>query len=437
VFADVGEVEVGRQVENLELPTDEQRQEMARLNDAIAIAKQATVGDSPSEAAQQRLKELEGELGKLRATIRKTLVTQAVPRRTTRILPRGNWLDESGEVVDAAIPAVFQPVTGEQIECNSRLDFARWLVSDGNPLTPRVFVNHLWRVMFGTGLVTTAEDFGAQGSYPTHPMLLDWLAGEFRDSGWNVKHLLKLIAMSRVYQQSSDTDALSLQHDPFNRWLNRQHRYRLEAEFVRDNALAVSGLLKPEIGGASVKPYQPDGYWAQLNFPKRTYRADDGDRQYRRGLYTYWCRTFLHPSLVAFDAPSREECTARRTRSNTPLQALVLLNDPSYVEAARALTDLVLGDPPTQNGEDDHARIKWAFERVLFRAATPPELEVVQRVLNEQRARYRSSPGDARSLLRVGQQPDFKGDDLAAAEAAAWMSAMRVMLNLHETITRS
>src|SRR5262249_26979879 len=210
-----------------------------------------------------------------------------------------------------------------------------------NPLVARVFVNRLWELYFGQGLVKTLDDFGSQGVWPTHPDLLDWLAVEFRASGWGVKHVGKLMVMSETYQQPSKATEEIKQADRYNLLLARQARFRLDAEVVRDNALAVSGLLVRRVGGKSVKPYQPPGYWAHLNFPVREWQNDSGESLYRRGLYTYWCRTFLHPSLLAFDAPSREECTVERARSNTPQQALVLLNDPSYVEAARVLAERI------------------------------------------------------------------------------------------------
>ena len=221
-------------------------------------------------------------------------------------------------------------------------------------------------LMFGQGIVKTTEDFGSQGAAPSHPELLDWLASEFVASGWDVKHLLKLIVMSATYRQSSVASEQQRQLDPDNRWLARQGRFRLDAELVRDNALAVSGLLSPKIGGPSVKPYQPAGYWAYLNFPTREWKNDRGENQYRRGLYTFWQRTFLQPSLMAFDAPTREECTAERTRSNTPLQSLVLLNDPTYVEAARVFAARIV----KEGGAKPAERIDWAFRQALSRSAT-------------------------------------------------------------------
>jgi mono/diheme cytochrome c family protein len=445
-FADIAEVEVGRQTANLELPTDQQRARIEAFDAELKLIKARTASDAvatdqsasgtsndagSSSEANARIKQLERQREQLSQSIRRTLVAQAIQPRVTRVLARGNWQDESGPIVEPAIPAVFGSlaVAGDRA---TRLDLARWIVSPDNPLTARVFVNHLWRTMFGFGLVRTPDDFGSQGQYPTHPELLDWLAVEFRESGWDIKHMLRLMAMSSTYRQSSDTAAELRQRDPYNQWLARQQRFRLDAEWIRDTALAVSGLLNPTVGGPSVKPYQPAGYWDQLNFPKRTYQADTGGNQYRRGVYTYWCRTFLHPSLLAFDAPTREECTARRPRSNTPLQALVLLNDPSYVEAARALAQRIVNiEPPS---DDD--RVAWAFREVLTRPPTDAEREVMRRLLADQRDRYRQDPLAAAQLVRTGQWSSPDLNDVQMVELAAWTSFGRVLLNLHETITR-
>jgi hypothetical protein len=278
--------------------------------------------------------------------------------------------------------------------------------------------------------VTTLDDFGAQGAWPTHPELLDWLAVEFRDSGWNVKHLVKLMATSATYRQSSAMPAALRERDPYNKLLARQGRWRLDAELVRDNALAVSGLLVRKLGGPSVKPYQPAGYWAYLNFPRREYYPDKGENQYRRGLYTYVQRTFPHPSLIAFDGSSREECTVERPRSNTPLQALVLLNDPTYVESARSLAQLAL----LEGGKDDAARLRFAYRRVLQRAPRPAEVGVLRDLLARHRKQYQADRLAVDALLSIGDAPIDSA--INRAELAAWMSVTRALLNLHETITR-
>ena len=243
-----------------------------------------------------------------------TMVTQSIEKPLTiRVLPRGNWLDESGAIVEPATPAVparrLQAAGGKRL---TRLDLASWLCSKENPLTPRAAMNRLWKQFFGNGLSMVVDDLGAQGEPPSHPELLDWLAVEFRDSGWDVKHMIRLIVTSNTYRQSSSLRPELRDIDPNNRLLASQNPRRLDAEFVRDNALSIAGLLNPDIGGPSVKPYQPAGYYANLQFPNRDYIADTDDRQWRRGVYMHWQRTFLHPMLANFDAPTREECTANR-----------------------------------------------------------------------------------------------------------------------------
>ncbi len=292
-------------------------------------------------------------------------------------------------------------------------------------------VNRLWKLAFGQGLVTTADDFGSQGTWPTHPALLDWLALEFVNSGWDVKAMLKRIVMSAAYRQSSHPRPTDRRLDPGNRWLSRQNAFRLDAELIRDQALAVSGLLAGEVGGPSVKPYQPPGYWVFLNFPPRDYHPDHGDNQYRRGLYTYWQRTFLHPSVLAFDASTREECVVQRPRSNTPLQALVLLNDPTYVESARVLAARVIGEA----GAESRARLDRAFRLVLARPPRPAEAAVLLPLVARHERQYRADAAAARATLGIGEAPAPAGID--PAELAAWTSAARVLLNLHETITRN
>ncbi len=365
----------------------------------------------------------------LERRIPNSLTSQSVTPRMIRILSRGNWMDESGPAVQPGVPH-FLPVTGASAAEVNRLDLARWITSPDNPLTARVFVNRLWKLYFGTGISRTLDDFGVQGEWPVHPELLDWLAVEFREKQWDIKHLVKLMVMSRTYRQTSGADAKLRERDPYNRLLARQSSFRLDAELVRDNALAVSGLLAEQIGGPSVKPYQPEGYYAQLNFPVRGYDSDHGASQYRRGLYTHWQRTFLHPSLLAFDAPSRDECTAERVRSNTPLQALVLLDDPTYVEAARALATLTL----QSGGQSVEQRLNWIFTRALSRVPTAPERTVLTGVYERQRGIYSRDEEAAKALLTVGEAPVPAG--MKPAELAAWTAVARVILNLQESITR-
>jgi len=358
-----------------------------------------------------------------------TLVSMSGAPRTVRILARGNWLDDSGEEVQPAIPEFLGKLSSGDKRL-TRLDLADWMVNRDNPLTARVMVNRLWKLAFGRGIVKTMEDFGMQGEMPTHPALLDWLAVEFMDSGWDVKHMYKLMLMSRAYRQESTPSAEQNEKDPTNIYLARQNRFRLDAEMVRDNALSVSKLLVPKIGGPSVKPYQPPGYWQYLNFPKREWENDKGESQYRRGLYTFWQRTFLHPSLLAFDAPSREECVVDRPRSNTPQQALVLLNDPTYVEAARALAIRIVQD----GGNDTAARIEFAFREVLNRSPRQDEAELLTALHAKHLQQYQADGESARHLQTVGDLP--APQNLDPADLAAWTSVSRVLLNLHETITR-
>ena len=345
-----------------------------------------------------------------------------------RILPRGNWQDESGEIVEPGVPA-FLPQPAVEGRRLTRLDLAQWLVARENPLTARVFVNRLWKMFFGTGLSKVLDDFGAQGETPVNPELLDWLASEFVESGWDVKHMVRLIVTSGTYRQSSTAPQDLQARDPDNRELARQSRFRLDAEFVRDNALAISGLLVQRIGGPSVKPYQPAGYWENLNFPAREWEPSRDENQWRRGLYTWWQRSYMHPSLLAFDAPSREECTAERVRSNIPQQALVLLNDPTYVEAARTFAVQI-----ADASGGDREKIGWAFQQALARAPRPDEVASLTALLQKHRALFAADTVSAGAVLQVGLAPAPKEAD--AAEFAAWTSVARVILNLHETITR-
>lgn len=391
--------------------------EFAALREKLENAKKAKVG--------------------LETSLPKTLVSvsMATPR-TVRVLPRGNWQDESGPVM---LPALPEFLTGKRTETGrlTRRDLAEWLVSRENPLTARVFVNRLWKQFFGIGLTKSLDDFGAQGEWPANPELLDWLAIEFQFPGdghpqaWDVKHMVRTIVRTQAYRQSSAATPEVLAKDPDNRLNARQSRFRIDAEFVRDNALTISGLLTRTVGGPSVKPYQPDGYWENLNFPTRTWMADTNENQYRRGLYTWWQRTFPHPSLIAFDAPSREECAADRPRSNIPQQALVLLNDPTYVEAARAFATRIL----KEGGADADARLTWAWRQALQRSPRSDELATVKALVEKHAAHFTAHPQEAEALLKVGNAPAPK--DVPAPTLAAWTGAARILLNLHETITRN
>ncbi|MBL9213134.1 MAG: PSD1 domain-containing protein [Opitutaceae bacterium] len=359
-----------------------------------------------------------------------TLVTEAIAPLPMRVLPRGNWQDESGPLVLPATPS-FLPARRESTpeQRLTRLDLARWIVSAENPLTARVVMNRLWAMFFGTGLSAAVDDLGSQGEPPSHPELLDWLASEFRDRGWDLRHMIRLIVTSATYRQSSQVRPELRELDPANRLLAAQNPRRLEAEFVRDNALYIAGALNlRDVGGPSVKPYQPAGYYAQLQFPDRDYVASDDDEQWRRGLYMHWQRTFLHPMLANFDAPSRDECAAQRVVSNTPQQALTLLNDPTFVEAARLFAARVAAA-----GATDEARLRQAFLLALAREPKPAETASLQRFLATQREHYRGDVDAAQKLLRVGLAPVPAGDP---AELAAWTSVARVILNGQEVITR-
>jgi hypothetical protein len=411
--------------------------EAAKRNDAQkqAIAAHYRTLAPLLEAVRKELAELQRQKEAIDKTIPRTLVSASTSPRMMRILARGNWMDDSGKEVTPAVPEFLATIPkqefGNEKRRATRLDLAHWLTSPDNPVVARVYVNRLWKLMFGQGLVKTLDDFGTQGALPTHPQLLDWLAAEFIASGWDVKHMVKLMALSSTYRQSSHAAKELRERDPGNQWLARQNRFRLDAEMVRDNALAISGLLSPKIGGPSVKPYQPDGYWQYLNFPKREYHNDHGEDLYRRGLYTYWQRTLPHPSLTAFDAPSREECTVERPRSSTPLQALVLLNDPTYVEAARAFAERIIKEGAKTLAQ----RLSYAYRLALSRDIKVAEQKVLTALYEKHLGEYRTDKTAAEKLVKTGERPVPSNMDVA--ELAAWTSVARVILNLHETITRN
>lgn len=411
------------------------KKEFAKRNgsEREAVQKYFRTKVSPQlfRAEQDAFAKAEKDRNDFYGALAKCLVTvkRATPS-VVRMLPRGNWMDESGEVMKPAFPA-YLPAPKIEGRDPNRLDLAQWLVSRDNPLTARVVMNRLWKQFFSTGLSRVLDDLGAQGEPPVNPALLDWLACEFMDSQWNMKHMVRTIVTSAAYKQTSVAPAQLLAADQGNRELARQSAYRLDAELVRDAALATSGLLVRTIGGPSVKPYQPDGYWENLNFPVRTYPTDTGEKQYRRGLYTWWQRSFLHPSMLAFDAPSREECCAERTRSNIPQQALVLLNDPTYVEASRAFAARIM----KECGGSPEERVAWAWREILQRLPRVEEMETVMPLYRQQLAAYKADPAAAESLLKTGHAP--LPADVDKAELAAWTHVARVLLNLHETITRS
>ena len=353
--------------------------------------------------------------------------------RPTYLLERGLF-DQHGEEVSAGLPEALPDLPADAPK--NRLGLARWLVAADHPLTARVTVNRFWQSIFGTGIVKTAENFGSQGDLPSHPRLLDWLAAQFVQAGWNVKDFHRLLVTSATYRQSSRVSPELLQRDPENRLLARGPRFRLPAETIRDSALATSGLLVGTIGGPSVRPYQPEGLWEEVSFGIKTYGAqeyeqDHGEALYRRSMYTFWKRSCPPPSLATFDAPDREICTVRRERTNTPLQALVLLNDPIYVEAARSLAERVM----REGGDSNSERAAHAFRMVTGRRPTAAEAAVLLEELQERLIEFKQDRDAATRLLAIGES---KADaSLEVRELAAWTMVARLILNLDEAITKS
>lgn len=391
------------------------------------------------EIASQRaaLEKRKGTLDKsvkvIQDAARMVMVTLHKEPRKITLLPRGNWMDESGPETPPAIPAFMG--TLDTAQRPTRLDLANWLfdTEKGNGLlTARVFANRFWYLAFGDGLSRSLEDFGGQGEPPSHPELLDRLAFEFADSGWNVRHTLKLIVMSRAYRQSSKCSKELYDRDPENRLLARQARFRVPAESVRDTALDLSGLLVEKVGGPSVKPYQPAGYYRHLNFPVREYKSDDDtSKQWRRGVYVHWQRQFLHPMMKAFDAPTREECTVRRPRSNTPLASLVLLNDPTFIEAARSFAVRIM----KQGGTTPEQRVEFAFRQATSRMPDEVERKLLLEFYETALSETKADPANAEKVLTVGLAKQPK--DVDPIEETAWTTVARAILNLGETYQRN
>jgi hypothetical protein len=416
--------------------------EMALLNRTYLLASQLDSG----EIAKSR--ELDGKIRECRNGRAFVMVSETREPLVTRVLPRGNWQDESGEIVQPGVPRFLPQPPNPEGRRLTRLDLARWIVSPDNPLTARAVVNRLWKQCFGTGISAVVDDLGAQGEWPVHPELLDWLACELRDGpeirpaatqagpanlapthAWDIKHMIKLMVMSSTYRQDSNQRPDLKEIDPNNHLLACQSPRRLEAEFVRDNALLIAGLLNDDIGGPSAHPYQPAGYYVNLQFPDRDYYPEKDERQYRRGVYTHWQRTFLQPMMANFDAPAREECTAARIVSNTPQQALTLLNDPTFVEASRVFAERVLAS----DCKSDEQRLDWAFERALARDAKQKEEQSLLKFLAAQREHYQMDNQEAAKLIKIGNTPTPKSNN--ENELAAWTQVCRVILNLNETIT--
>jgi hypothetical protein len=376
--------------------------------------------------ARDELRAAQKERERFLESIPTVMVMAEGKARDTFVLKRGAY-DNPGDRVMPGVPSVLPPMPPEWP--NNRLGLARWLVDRANPLTARVTVNRFWQMYFGTGLVKTVQDFGSQGDWPAHLDLLDWLACEFMDSGWNVKALQKTIVTSATYRQASAVTPDLLQKDPENRLLARGPRLRLGPEIIRDQALAVSGLLVERVGGPSVKPYQPPGLWQELAGGKG-YERDRGEGLYRRSLYTYWKRTVAPPFMVNFDSPNRETCTVRETRTNTPLQALDLMNEVTFVEAARKLAERMM----TEGGREPRARIELAYELVLARPPKPAEMQVLLDTLAGFETRYRRDRKSAKEFVKHGDSPqDIKAD---TRELAAYTSIASLILNLDEAVTK-
>jgi hypothetical protein len=373
---------------------------------------------------------LETSTKRLEAAQAKTPIMRELPpqsRRATHIMTKGNFR-APGEVVEPGLPAAFHALPAGCAP--DRLGLAHWLVDRENPLTARVMVNRLWAQLFGTGIVSTEEDFGTQGARPTHPDVLDWLAVEFMDGGWDIKDILRQIVTSATYRQASSPSASLLEIDPHNRLLARGPRARLEAEMVRDQALAIAGLLSDKQGGPSVYPPQPPGLWRAAFNGERTWSTSSGADRYRRGLYTYWRRTVPYPSMAVFDAPSREICALRRISTNTPLQAFVTLNDPVYVEAAQALARRIVAE----GGASLEDRAAFALRLALARPAEKPQIEQLASLYRDARASYDQDPQSAELIVSDPLGPLPSGWD--ARELAAWTVVANVVLNLDGLLTK-
>ncbi len=387
--------------------------------------------DAPAQKLAEQLATLQQEQANIRS---RGAVTHVMQERTeppsAYVLFRGDY-DKRRDKVGPATPASLPPMPADLPR--NRLGLAQWLLRPEHPLTARVTVNRAWQELFGTGLVRTSGDFGATGELPSHPELLDWLAVEFRESGWDVKKFYKLIVMSATYRQAALVTPEKRDKDPQNRLLSRGPRFRMDAEMLRDQALAVSGLLVPKVGGPSVKPYQPEGVWeavAMIGSNTRDYRRDSGESLYRRGLYTFWKRSAPPASLDLLNAPSRETCTVRRERTNTPLQALVTLNDVQFVEAARHLAQVTL----KEGGADTDTRLTFLAKRLLSRPFRSEELPIVHASLDGLVAQYKAKPEEAKKLIAVGES---KADPaLDPALLAAWTMLANELMNLDEVLNK-
>jgi hypothetical protein len=406
-----------REIANLE-------KQVAKVNDKAGCANSEL---SPAQTRLAKIKASEAEIMKSAPTV--MVMAELNPPRKTFVLNRGQYDQPTTIETNPGLPSALGKLP-DGLPAN-RLALARWITSPANPLTARVTVNRYWQMYFGNGIVKSAEDFGAQGEWPTHPDLLDWLATEFVRSNWNVKEMQKLIVTSATYRQSAKATPSLLEQDPNNRLLARGPRFRLPAEMIRDHALSTSGLLVEKQGGESVRPYQPPGLWDDVvysNVPR--FEQDHGDKLYRRSLYTYWKRSVPPPSMQAFDAPSREACVLTRSRSNTPLAALVLMNDPTFVEAARKLAERIVRD----GGKSDRTRLHYAFRLVTARPPRPHELELLSESLSAFLEHYRDNEDAASALMKIGESPH--DDSLNVTEVAAYTAIANALLSSDESITK-
>jgi hypothetical protein len=383
-------------------------------------------------AEKQRLSD---ERKRLDESVPSTFIFRDLPTpRESLVMIRGNY-DQPGEKVEPGVPAIFPAITKTAPETPAtRLDLARWIVAPENPLTARVTVNRFWQQLFGTGIVKTSYDFGSQGEVPSHPELLDWLARHFQETSWNVKDLMRLMVCSRTFKQDAYWTAQSRQIDPENRLYARGPRFRLDAEQLRDNALFVSGLIELNMGGKGVRPYQPDNIWEPVGFAgsnTQNYRRDSGSALYRRSIYTFYKRTAPPPFMINFDAPNREQTCSMRERSNTPLQALQLMNDVQHVEAARSLAQRML----REGGQTLSERIEFAYQIVLSRSPRLKEVHVVERQWQAHQTRYGQDIEAAQKLISSGESKPDEGLDPGELAAATLVANM--ILNLDETVTRN
>jgi hypothetical protein len=423
-----------RQLVRGKKPGDWSEEESKRVYDFWLGTFYSGTSDLLAEAKRKKA-ELEGQKAKIEKDVPITFVMADLPNpRDSFVMLRGAY-DKPGEKVTRAVPA-FLPPLGERPQDRdyNRLDFANWLVSGEHPLTARVTANRTWQQFFGTGIVRTSADFGSQGEPPSHLELLDWLAVHFVEQSWDIRELVKLILTSHAYRQSSKVTDEALSRDPDNRLLARAPRLRLDAEVLRDQALFVSGLLVDKVGGKAVKPYQPPNIWEPVGFGSsntRYYKQDTGEALYRRSLYTFLKRTAPPPFMSTFDAPNREQSCSRRERSNTPMQALQLLNDIQHVEAARQFAARIIGE----GGEEPKARIRWAWMVVTSRHPTAAELAVVTDVLAAYQTRYENDPQAAEQLITYGEsKPDEKLDP---SELASYTLLANLILNLDESVTKN